>query len=230
MRNKTPTYLRGIGLSAAFFPDMHLWNSNGIAPDSRQRVTPKLQKAHHRLSLPVSSGPDSPMAPAALHDPSTFVFVPTLEAAFASIRAELQHLESSQFQDSPDSLTTVADGYDETGWKWFPLFGSSPECAANRARCPATTAALECIPGLQNAGFSRFLPGTHLYPHCGEMQGVLRCHLPVLVPEGEVGMRFGQHVVQWQEGRCIVFDDTFEHEAWNHTAQDRVVLLATFAR
>jgi len=29
----------------------------------------------------------------------------------------------------------------------------------------------------------------------------------------------------WQEGRCVTFDDTFEHEAWNSSDQTRVVML-----
>jgi len=29
----------------------------------------------------------------------------------------------------------------------------------------------------------------------------------------------------WQEGKCLVFDDHFEHEAWNATAKDRVVFI-----
>jgi aspartyl/asparaginyl beta-hydroxylase (cupin superfamily) len=50
----------------------------------------------------------------------------------------------------------------------------------------------------------------------------------LLVPPGRVGMRFGDTVVTWNEGCCLVFDDTFEHEAWNHSDRARVVLLATF--
>lgn len=168
------------------------------------------------------------MTSQALHDPSRFPFVAALEAAFSAIRAELLALGEGAFVESPDSLSTVADGYDERGWHWYALCGGS-DAEANRARCPATAVALAAVPGLVNAGFSRFAPGTHLYPHRGEMVGVLRCHLPLLVPPGRVGMGFGQSVVTWAEGRCIVFDDTFEHEAWNHTDRDRVVLLATFA-
>jgi aspartate beta-hydroxylase len=29
----------------------------------------------------------------------------------------------------------------------------------------------------------------------------------------------------WQEGRVVVFDDTYEHEAWNRSRQTRVVLI-----
>ena len=29
----------------------------------------------------------------------------------------------------------------------------------------------------------------------------------------------------WQEGKALVFDDAYEHEAWNHTESDRIVLI-----
>ncbi len=163
------------------------------------------------------------------HDPAAFPFVADLEAAFLAVLAELSALTTADFVASPDSLTTAEGGYDETGWLWFGLFGAPEDFAANRARCPATARACAAVPGLVNAGFSRFLPGTHLYPHRGEMSGVLRCHLPLVVPAGDVAMRFGEIEHRWQAGRCVVFDDTFEHEAWNHAASDRIVLLATFA-
>jgi len=164
----------------------------------------------------------------ALRDPSCFPFVRALEAAFAAIAKELDALSPSAFVESPDSLTTASPGYDERGWHWYALAGGGSECADHLPHCPATAAALAAVPGLVNAGFSRFLPGTHLEPHRGEIEGVLRCHLALRVPPGDVGMAFGPHVVRWQQGRCIVFDDTVEHDAWNHAAHDRVVLLVTF--
>jgi aspartyl/asparaginyl beta-hydroxylase (cupin superfamily) len=29
----------------------------------------------------------------------------------------------------------------------------------------------------------------------------------------------------WREGELFAFDDSFEHEAWNRAAEDRVVLI-----
>jgi aspartate beta-hydroxylase len=29
----------------------------------------------------------------------------------------------------------------------------------------------------------------------------------------------------WEEGRCVTFDDTFLHEAWNRSDETRVVLI-----
>jgi beta-hydroxylase len=166
----------------------------------------------------------------AFPDPHCFAFVPALEAAFEAIRAELLALTDAELVESPDSLTSVADGYDERGWRYFALFGDEAECAANRARCPATARACAAVPGLVNAGFSLFRPGTHLHPHRGERAGLLRCHLALVVPEGDVAIRAGGETRRWEAGRCLILDDTLEHEAWNHAASDRVVLIVSFAR
>ena len=44
----------------------------------------------------------------------------------------------------------------------------------------------------------------------------------------DVAIRFGARTATWNEGRCLVFDDRHEHEAWNRSAGDRVVLIVTF--
>ncbi len=168
----------------------------------------------------------------AFPDVNRFPFVAALEAAFPAMLAEVQALAPHDFAESPDSLTAVTDGCDETGWRWFPLFAGDAgrrEHAANRARCPATARACAAVPGLVNASLSLFRPGTQLYPHRGEMQGVLRCHLGLIVPAGDVALRAGGAIHRWQPGRCVVFDDTFEHDAWNRGDADRIVLIVTFA-
>ena len=160
-------------------------------------------------------------------EPRAFDFVVNLETSYAAIRAELDALGDDDFQPSPDSLTTVADGYDETGWSYCELHGA-PGAEAVRARCPVAARVAAAVPGMRNAGFSRLAPGTHLYPHRGELASVLRCHLPLVVPAGDLGLRIGSETRRWLVGRCLVFDDTFEHEAWNHGDGDRIVLLITF--
>jgi aspartyl/asparaginyl beta-hydroxylase (cupin superfamily) len=58
---------------------------------------------------------------------------------------------------------------------------------------------------------------------------VLRCHLALVVPRGDVALRVDGEMRRWEAGRCLVFDDTLEHDAWNRAAADRVVLIVTFA-
>lgn len=170
-----------------------------------------------------------PESSSAFHDPSRFAFVATLEASFDAILDELRRLRAIEFVESPDALTTAANGYDERGWRYCGLVSESAHLE-NAARCPRTVSACCAVPGLVHAGFSLFQPGTHLYPHRGERMDVLRCHLPLLVPTGDVGLRSGNDTRSWERARCLIFDDTFEHEAWNHGDGDRVVLLVTFAR
>lgn len=168
----------------------------------------------------------------ALRDPSEFPFTRRLEAAVEEVGAELARLGTGAFAESPDSLTTVSGEYDETGWLYYELWGaegSTEGSAEGRARCPRTAELCASVPGMRNAGFSLLRPGTHLFPHRGEMDGVLRCHLPLVVPAGDAGLSIDGTTLRWERGRCLVFDDTHEHEAWNRADTDRIVLIVTFA-
>ena len=42
--------------------------------------------------------------------------------------------------------------------------------------------------------------------------------------------RIGKQVIHWREGEHFVFDNTYEHEAWNDTGASRVVLFLDFDR
>ena len=69
-----------------------------------------------------------------------------------------------------------------------------------------------------------FTPGTHLLPHRGVTNTRVVAHLPLIVPP-DCALRVGGEEHAWQEGRVVVFDDTYEHEAWNRSDQVRVVLI-----
>jgi len=47
---------------------------------------------------------------------------------------------------------------------------------------------------------------------------------PLVVPP-DCGFRVGGSTIEWQEGKVIAFDDSVEHEAWNNSAYDRLVLI-----
>jgi aspartate beta-hydroxylase len=72
--------------------------------------------------------------------------------------------------------------------------------------------------------YSVFKPGTHLLPHQGVTNSRVVGHLPLIVPE-QCALNVGGELHEWQEGRVVVFDDTFEHEAWNRSGSTRVVLI-----
>ena len=50
-------------------------------------------------------------------------------------------------------------------------------------------------------------------------------HLPLFVPHSCALNLVGHGEHHWQEGRLVMFDDTYLHEAWNRSDETRIVLL-----
>jgi len=49
-------------------------------------------------------------------------------------------------------------------------------------------------------------------------------------PHAAQGIRIGSEPRHWQEGSALIFDDAYEHEAWNATGHPREVLFVDFAK
>ena len=164
-------------------------------------------------------------------DPIEFPFTATLEAKWTTVRGELNRLPKGSFKAWPDRhLYGRADQQKEgAGWDVFGLYAFGQKMERNCVLCPETTLLVEDIPGLKTAGFSWLEPGTHIKPHVGYSGSVLRCHLGLIVPEG-CALRVGPKTMPWQEGKCMVFDDTTEHESLNRSDTVRVVLLLDFMK
>jgi aspartate beta-hydroxylase len=73
--------------------------------------------------------------------------------------------------------------------------------------------------------FSTMKPSTSIKPHYGACNLKLRCHFPIIVPS-DAFLRVGGDPRSWEEGKMLVFDDCYEHEALNlNKTEDRVILL-----
>jgi aspartate beta-hydroxylase len=81
------------------------------------------------------------------------------------------------------------------------------------------------VPGRSPAAmFSVLSPRTRIPPHTGVANTRLVLHLPLIVPEG-CGFRVGAETRSWKVGEAWVFDDTIEHEAWNGSDAQRIILI-----
>jgi len=164
-----------------------------------------------------------------------------LEAAAEVIREELRAVlvdgENSlvPFLGAPSAAAVAAglldaSGTQEAAWDAFFFYRHGVRHDANCARCPRTSALLDSLSLVRirdhapETLYSVLRPGTHIRPHHGVTNTRLVTHLPLIVPT-DCALRVGGETHAWQEGRCVTFDDTFEHEAWNRSAQTRVVLI-----
>jgi aspartate beta-hydroxylase len=51
----------------------------------------------------------------------------------------------------------------------------------------------------------------------------IKLHLGVVVPTNCATLRVGNETRSWEEGKVLLFDDSFEHEVRNDCGSDRVV-------
>ncbi|XP_021695440.1 aspartyl/asparaginyl beta-hydroxylase isoform X3 [Aedes aegypti] len=151
-----------------------------------------------------------------------------IQSQWTGIRDEgLKLLNSAgNFKDEAENLRDTGD------WKQFELFFRGYRIDKNCAKAPLTcrlveqfTAARSCKRG--QVKFSVMHPGTHVWPHCGPTNCRIRAHLGLKVPSGTF-IRVAEETRSWENGKWLIFDDSFEHEVWHNGTSTRLVLIVDF--
>lgn len=85
---------------------------------------------------------------------------------------------------------------------------------------------------IYSLAYSSLNSGTEIYPHFDRKKphNVLRCHLGLIIPEGDCLLKVNGIEKKWNEGEFLIFDDSYTHEAWNKTESHRIVLLIDLFR
>ena len=175
-----------------------------------------------------------------------------LEDNYEAVRAECLALLDDQEQLTDISAlggNYTAGGIHTIKWKSF-MFKSGEFIAENCALCPQTARVLGKIPGMYTAFFSILAPQQYIKPHWGYYKGFLRYHLGVIIPDNnkeqrcflrinddwsdnqtqEISLAEKSKLVEkgekyyWKNGEGVLFDDTFLHDAANHSDHIRVIL------
>jgi len=175
----------------------------------------------HVLQTPSFLIPGVPAKP--YYDSTDFAFTHRLEERYREVRGELQRL----LDDQKDRFQAYSGGHGhvQPGWNnfYFYLFGKRVD--DNCALCPKTAELLDSIPRLEKtmAMFAALNPHSELPPHTGPANGILRVHLPLLVPEN-CTLTVAHQDRCWKEGKVLIFDDSFIHHVRNDSTRVRVVL------
>ena len=161
------------------------------------------------------------------YDPAQFEWAQALEEAYPIIKQELMNVLAA---DGAGFKSYLSEGQERlSGWNTYNFFFYGKKFEDNCARCPRTTALLESLPRFErdHIMFSSLNPHSRIPPHVGPMNGIVRAHLPLVVPDG-CYIRVGNEERTWHEGKLLAFDDSFEHEVFNHSDQVRIVLFMNF--
>lgn len=158
------------------------------------------------------------------------------EAAWPAIRAEalevLRDRESVPKFHEVDSLYNKISAHDPSrSWRTFVFKFYQDFNEEAERRCPVTTELIKSVPHMHAAMFSILDPGFYIPPHRGPSASALRYHLGVIVPEeGECFIEVAGNKYSWENGKGIVFDDTYVHRVHNNTSSTRVVLFCDVLR
>jgi len=180
--------------------------------------------------------PDMPYRP--FYPNEELPWVKEVEAATDAIEAELSAFLATRAQafapyihgglelpgQTPDTLR------DHDNWTAAFLIRDGVEDSEWSAACPTVSALMDTLPLTAIKGFSpsvlfsKLQPGARIDPHTGLLNCRLICHLPLVVPAG-CGLRVGDDRRDVVRGEVWAFDDSINHEAWNNSADDRIVLI-----
>ncbi len=165
-----------------------------------------------------------------------FPWIERVEGATQAVRSELDRLLPSPTGRERVFSTDALEAENLRGidavpsWNGYYFFRHGQRRDDNCQSCPITAGVLDSLPlpHIREHGpevlFSVFTPGTHLMPHAGVTNTRVVAHLPLIVPE-DCALKVGGEIHEWRTGKIVVFDDTYQHEAWNRSRHTRVVLI-----
>jgi Flp pilus assembly protein TadD len=168
-------------------------------------------------------------------EPESFDWAADLQAAApelakevaGSLDIEVDGLPYIAQQEQSETWSSLAG---RTNWSALHFWNDAVPNERALARFPKVRAALERLPLVMSEGvpveafLSILKPRTRIPPHFGNSNHRLTVHLPLIVP-ASCGLKVGGETRETQFGRLMIFDDSYEHSAWNDSDAARIVLI-----
>lgn len=113
-------------------------------------------------------------------------------------------------------------------WKQTTFYFWGDRNAEACAQSPELDTIIRSIPGMLSAGISILEADTHVLPHYGDTNSVVRCHIGIDIPSGlpDCGIKVKDESRGWGTDEWLMFCDAHKHEAWNKTNRRRIILIA----
>ncbi|KAM9417060.1 aspartyl/asparaginyl beta-hydroxylase-like isoform 38-T38 [Salvelinus alpinus] len=153
--------------------------------------------------------------------------VKTLERNWRTIRDEaLSVIDKSTGLFVPEEENLREKGE----WGQFTLWQQGKKAGESCHSVPKTCGLLERYPEATGCKrgqikFSVMQPGTHVWPHTGPTNCRLRMHLGLVIPKTGCKIRCTNDTRAWEEGKVLIFDDSFEHEVWQDADSYRLIFI-----
>uniref|UniRef100_H3A284 Aspartate beta-hydroxylase n=1 Tax=Latimeria chalumnae TaxID=7897 RepID=H3A284_LATCH len=153
--------------------------------------------------------------------------VKALERNWKLVRDEglaVMDTEKGLFLPEDENLREKGD------WGQFTLWQQGKKNENSCKQVPKTCTLMERFP--ESTGckrgqikYSIMKPGTHVWPHTGPTNCRLRMHLGLVIPKEGCRIRCTNDTRTWEEGKVLIFDDSFEHEVWQDASSFRLIFI-----
>lgn len=156
----------------------------------------------------------------------------TLEAHWEVIRDEALHMAGLRHIKAAEQHNDIGfNSFFKYGWKRFYLKWYDARHPSAEKLCPRTVALLRQLPNVKAAMFAELPPGGQLNPHRDPFAGSLRYHLGLATPNDDrCYIVVDGEKYSWRDGQGILFDETYVHEAYNGSEQNRIILFCDVER
>jgi aspartyl/asparaginyl beta-hydroxylase (cupin superfamily) len=167
------------------------------------------------------------------HDPYAYPEILPVVRALEENHAQIKAEQEQAWQQRRESFSDYEHYLvRQQNWQALYLYRDGALVKESAALAPTAYKVLKenavdtgVICPLLESHFSTLLPGAAIKPHCDLWNFSINLHLAIDIPEG-AAIRVAEETRQWEEGKTLLFDYSFEHEAWNDGDRTRTCLLA----
>jgi beta-hydroxylase len=149
-----------------------------------------------------------------------------------TIRDEAAYLYNEGYITASEKYDDIGfNSFFRRGWKRFYLKWYDKPLSSAETLCPKTLALIQNIPSVNAAMFALLPKDSFLFEHRDPYAGSIRYHLGLITPNSKDCCIYvdGQPYF-WENGKDVLFDETYVHHAENTTTQDRIILFCDIRR
>lgn len=139
-----------------------------------------------------------------------------------------------EYLDNLGKRTIAIPGYDEEStpiqeWRAVALWWDYKPWPIYQKWFPKSTELVRDGPTHRASGWLILKPHSQTPQHTHTNWGnKIILHLPMIIPEGDVGFWVEGKVHRWKVGELFAFDITKEHYGFNHTDSERAIFVLDF--
>jgi aspartyl/asparaginyl beta-hydroxylase (cupin superfamily) len=164
--------------------------------------------------------------------PKLIIFEENYQLILSELQTVLKHEEKNKLF-SPWVEKNLYESSDPEGWQVIPLIMNGTKIEKYCSHFQRLIEIVNSVSGIVTVVISKLKYDSWIAPHNGYenyADKILRYHLGLIIPEGDLGFRVNSSIKYWENGKSFIFDDSLIHSAWNFTKEDRYILIIDFIR